>query len=485
MSSATGHIICKQTVDIAFYGREEEAFACQRTISRLWEETLPSQLSALLDTMAGEGVLLRIPYLHIELENIRMEDLEARLTTAVLEAVKAQVSAALPLTEIAAGGKERIFIAEETAALEAWLFFLENGYLPGWAPVQRMPGLEEQIGRLLQDTPTLEKIRQALQRPSARRRLAVQCSAAFTDQVIAALLGNPSEAASLQMLNSDVQQVLAAWSHESIAGSLSKAVLELWLQYAVATPGALALEAQVQAVCRLLLAQARPHVTPVQLKALLPARKHWEKALQQISPAVRPQQETPRRSRTKQGKQEQQEAEKPPANEQEQAAGNTVIYIENAGLALLSPFIANLLQACGCITEGRLTEPYKAVYLLQYLVNGDEAPAEFELPLNKILCGIPVPAPLPPAGGLTEKEKAEAVQLLQTVINYWQALKGTSVEGLRQSFLQRKGKLTYSNNSWLLQVAQKPYDMLLEQLPWSIHYIKSSWMPQLVTVEWF
>ena len=74
--------------------------------------------------------------------------------------------------------------------------------------------------------------------------------------------------------------------------------------------------------------------------------------------------------------------------------------------------------------------------------------------------------------------------MLGSVIEHWVILKNTSIEGLRESFLQRNGKLTFANNEWLLQVEQKPYDMLLQSLPWNIGFIKLAWMNQILITEW-
>ena len=77
----------------------------------------------------------------------------------------------------------------------------------------------------------------------------------------------------------------------------------------------------------------------------------------------------------------------------------------------------------------------------------------------------------------------EANELLLSIIEHWSILKNTSVEGLRQSFLQRDGKLTFFNNEWRLQVEQKSYDMLLQHLPWNRGLIRLPWMKHLLRTE--
>jgi hypothetical protein len=78
----------------------------------------------------------------------------------------------------------------------------------------------------------------------------------------------------------------------------------------------------------------------------------------------------------------------------------------------------------------------------------------------------------------------EADEMLLALIEHWSVLKNTSIDGLRESFLKRSGKLSIENNNWLLQIEQRPYDMLLQQLPWGISMIKLPWMKKLLITEW-
>jgi Contractile injection system tape measure protein len=85
-----------------------------------------------------------------------------------------------------------------------------------------------------------------------------------------------------------------------------------------------------------------------------------------------------------------------------------------------------------------------------------------------------------PAAALTEGE-----HLLQTAIDYWQVLKSTSSDGLREGFLQRAGKLTFEDDdNWRLQVEQQSIDVLLGSLPWGINVVTLPWLKNLIMVEW-
>ena len=86
---------------------------------------------------------------------------------------------------------------------------------------------------------------------------------------------------------------------------------------------------------------------------------------------------------------------------------------------------------------------------------------------------------------MTDKEKDLSEKLLEAAIHQWNALKNTSPDSLRGSFLIRQGKLTTKGDrKWTLQVEQKGFDLLLDFLPWSISMIKLPWMTDLLNVEW-
>lgn len=160
------------------------------------------------------------------------------------------------------------------------------------------------------------------------------------------------------------------------------------------------------------------------------------------------------------------------------------IYISNAGLVLLAPFIPRLFENLGIVANDSFNSKDIALAMLQWLSTGKDLHAEFDLVLPKIICGMEPGEPVMIIPVLPEGFQKEGESLLQSVIDNWSILKNTSITGLQESFLQREGKLSFQNNEWLLQVEQKPYDMLLEHLPWNISMIRLSWMPWLLRTEW-
>jgi hypothetical protein len=162
-------------------------------------------------------------------------------------------------------------------------------------------------------------------------------------------------------------------------------------------------------------------------------------------------------------------------------------FIGNAGLVLLTPYLERLFTMLKLVQDKAFVDAAAAVrttLLMQYLVTGQAAAAEPELALNKLLCGLPLATPVPPSVDLTDQERDAAAGLLQAVIAHWSALGRTSVEGLRQTFLQREGRLDRADEAWQLQVAPQAFDMLLDRLPWGYSTVKFPWMQELIHVQW-
>lgn len=164
------------------------------------------------------------------------------------------------------------------------------------------------------------------------------------------------------------------------------------------------------------------------------------------------------------------------------------ISVKNAGLVILWPFLKiyfNMLELLNEKGDFRsIKERERACHLLQYLAIKQSYGDELYYPLNKILTGYPLDQPLSYEITMTQKEIDVSQALLKNVLKQWNALKGSSVDGLRGSFLIRNGILVPSPNGWLLTVEKKAYDILMDRLPWGIGMIKLSWAPYILSVEW-
>jgi hypothetical protein len=168
------------------------------------------------------------------------------------------------------------------------------------------------------------------------------------------------------------------------------------------------------------------------------------------------------------------------------------IFVANAGLVIAAPFLAILCERVGLAAAAadrtlRWVQPEaagRAVHLLQYLVDGRTDAPEPMLALNKILCGLDPSWPSLPAIGMTALELETCDSLLQSILANWPALSGSSVQALRETFLQRDGRLSRAEPGWRLEVERKTLDVLLDTLPWSFTMVLTPWTPHPLSVIW-
>lgn len=163
------------------------------------------------------------------------------------------------------------------------------------------------------------------------------------------------------------------------------------------------------------------------------------------------------------------------------------IYIENAGLVLIGPYLSTLFERCLLIKDGNFASKEhmeKAVLLIQHALMDEPPLDEHHLPLNKILCGLDVEEPIRADFELKESDLEMIHGLIAAVTNHWSVIKNSSRDGFRGSWLWRKGKLEKKEDAWELRIEQNSYDMLLDQLPFSISPITYSWMKRPLIVNW-
>jgi hypothetical protein len=163
------------------------------------------------------------------------------------------------------------------------------------------------------------------------------------------------------------------------------------------------------------------------------------------------------------------------------------IYVANAGLVLAEPFLPHLFTRCGLVQGGAFVDAVaasRAAHLLQAVLGGQGPWLEHELVLNKLVCGLPLAGALCWDGTLEPRELTTVDGMLAAMLQQWKVLGGTSVEGLRQTFLRREGRLVDKGDFWQLLVEPGPFDMLLDRLPWGFSTIKYPWMERMIHVQW-
>jgi len=159
-----------------------------------------------------------------------------------------------------------------------------------------------------------------------------------------------------------------------------------------------------------------------------------------------------------------------------------------AGLVLLFPYIKLFLENSGLVKDDAFVDEaaqHQAVQVLYYLATGQSLPTEESLILPKLLCGIELSVYISFEEELPLALQTEAHELLQAVIGHWQVLQHTSVDGFRETFLQRDGKLVWKGESYVLQVAESGVDILLNSIPWGFRNYRLPWMPYSFITEWY
>ena len=162
--------------------------------------------------------------------------------------------------------------------------------------------------------------------------------------------------------------------------------------------------------------------------------------------------------------------------------------VDDAGLVILHPFLPALFERLGYLDEEHkfvnLALQERAVHLLRWLAGYELPHLDYQMPLEKVLCDLPLAYPMGSEIEFTDMEKEEGRQVLRSVCQYWKPLNGTSPEGLQRSFLQRHGSIAYEDNTWIFRVEGQALDILLDDLPWEISLLLLPWREEMIMVEW-
>lgn len=454
------HHIGKLVVDLKL-DANEDADKLQDAFGGTFEKKLMEALDTALTDFSSNGHLFVVEQLEVDLGAIRLDDLPGVLSQKMAASLRSQLSAKNAGQE----GEKIVRVPAQQVNTEILLAFLQNGHLPWWAPQESLSGLEH---KLLKEKSVFDKTSRSefvslLNSPAARKRLVSQ----FSNPFITHLLLSFSPAVTSNIL--EVKRKIDRFIKRNYPAA--KIDDSQW----------------VASLLRLLPSQYNPaiiqrsfiaeyisilaHSLNIDKKAiisLLP--ENFE-----IEPAIKNHDE----QRLNQQEMQQEEDIHPKKS-------NEVI-VENAGLVIFWPYLQQLFSTLNLIHKKGFinSEAHeRAVLLLQFLVNGATQAEEHLLPLNKLLCGYPIQRPATSKIVTNANEQNELESLLKSVIVHWTALKNTSADALRETFLQRSGILRYGDDGFHLKVERRGVDILRDRLPWSLAMIKLPWMHKKLNVEW-
>ena len=154
-------------------------------------------------------------------------------------------------------------------------------------------------------------------------------------------------------------------------------------------------------------------------------------------------------------------ADEPIAYVTEKPAEGDPIYVFNAGLVLLWPFIGGLFRRLGYVSGKAFVSQEKrerAILLLQFVIDEQHThPPEHLLPLNKLLCGMHPTDPMEHMAELDENEKQEALTSARTV-SPWQARRDAARDPRPPSSAQAHGSAPWApspSHAWRAKDRQR------------------------------
>jgi Contractile injection system tape measure protein len=508
MATAQRHVVRREVVEVVLAGNESDGFALQTMLADLCRDQLTRALEGTFEETIRSDEHWSIDRLVVDAGSFSVATLERDFIGAVTEAVRRQIGdraaglgsslrrteprrpgAAWPDAEgqdrstTSSGSLERR--SEGELLRDAFLHFLATGALPWWFPLPNGSSLEDAITAFRRTAGRLDQFGRALTDAIAPQVMRTRLVRQFSWQFLGALLESMSPEAMRT-----VQEVLAEASRQGHRTEPSSRFSEqLWLAaFAQAARGFPVTGEDVVAdwLDRLSGAEREPEeqrIARIAERWLAPSKR-----------AGRTGAATTERRQTR--------SDQPPREERSEHAEPTPptiawgegppllidleegVFVECAGLVLLHPFLPRLFEVLGIARSGQLVLPDRALCVLHFLATGERRAPEYALVLAKVLCNLPLDEPVGAPVGLSAEEETEATALLAAVIEHWNALGGTSVDGLRGTFLVRAGKLSRRGEDDVLQVERESFDILLAQLPWGIGAIRLPWMKKILWVEW-
>ncbi len=162
------------------------------------------------------------------------------------------------------------------------------------------------------------------------------------------------------------------------------------------------------------------------------------------------------------------------------------LFLANAGLVLVHPYFSFLFEQCGLLNGQEFKSQHgqsTAVALLHYAVSGKEDYREEDSILYKLLCGLPLHE-VTRVSKLKKKEKKLVNDMLHALTTHWSVINNSTADEVRGNWFIREGRLVEHEEHWELTIGRKPYDILLNSLPYTLSPVKFIWMPKRLSIHW-
>lgn len=449
------HIIEKQVIELKM-STEASSQEIMRRVQPLFEDFIAEDLAQCFDQV-DTGQMIQIDRLELDLGKIHID----RFDTAIREALRMQLSAylrkhvkALDVSNTQQGfdththkDEPLIIQGKEHFLVSTWLFFMQNGFLPASFP-GTFHALSLQILEILNVAsihPHLKK--KIFQFADAQQlsRFIMHASDTLLYHAFFHLKGLP-QTYSEQAWISWKTLILRLLKVQMPSGSTQHQILKIFGEFMAA-----------------ILSDSV--VSPFDSEA---PESFWKVRLQDFV----------KNSAT--------ELKQDPVKQPVQKLQD--VFLKNVGIVILAPYLLPFFQNLKLVTQRQfcsLEDKEKAVKILGYLATGGASCSEDELAFFKILCGHPLGMPIDINIDLPSHFYQEAESLLESILEHWTVMKGSSSDALRETFLSRTGKLMDQEEYWLLKVENKGVDILLDRIPWTFRTVKLPWMSKSLLVEWY
>ena len=476
------HLVKKQVIDITC-SKRTDAFRMQQLVSKHYWQQLVPLLDKIFDEVSDEEEVILVKQLEVDLGFITEEEMsEARWNDDIISRIRNQLYEKIKGKE---KDKSTRHEAIRMSVCKQWLFYMQKGYLP-WNVLHIDEGWYYQVlETFASDFTAIAELRKLIrQHPGVSRRIIEQHDEYFLIKLVEVLtavsqreLAEMLEALAQLVFSHTILPILVqAKKKDELKRKIWNWVIELAAS-AQDKPGPLQLIEEV-----LLLNTSQGDISRIMSVA-------DPSSFTIISPVVTKLHKKPELFSKDQlaVTKEKKKGEDKTETKTDTGIDEEGIFVSHAGVVLIHTFLTSVFKRLQLVRDSKFVDKMdqqKAIYILHYIASGKVIAEEHELVVPKVLCDWPVGMTVDKSVEITEDELNEADNMLQASIEQWPVLKNTSLAGLREAFLQRKGKLFTKNDKLHLQVEASSIDVLLDQLPWNLSMIKLPWMKAIFRVNW-
>lgn len=476
------HIIQRVFVEIAV-NNKEKALSIKEDINSFLSVDVFPQIEKYINALEYklEGYTLQIPRLELDL-NVKSSSLNVELKDKIVQLFEEKLSEMIGPIEIlnqeAENDSKAYWISNQEKMVKTFIYFLEKGDMPWWNPDKKgFSFLDPEVFDAMIHSTNFEKsIINVLPKQYVQNRIINQLSNEQIAELCLTILRNKELKISLEP---NIINYISKLDHTNrlIIWSL---ILNVLSEYLTSSNNNLQ-DYIVQQISKLEAADFLQIKTNRQnLKSIIkifPFIKESE-IIESIKNNVINHPENAENSiRTidEEGK-----------TIHEDLSPNEGLYILNAGLIMLHPFLKTFFEHCNLVhpETQQLTDPELCAHLLHYIATGEANAPEYEMVFEKFLCNIPMNQSINRHIKLSRKHKTQVKNLIESVQQNWKPMKKSSVALLQNEFFQRSGKLVITDQDYTLTVERKTQDILLDKLAWGLSLVKLPWKENFMFVNW-